>query len=163
MAKMKNHEISKSLKAQGKDIKSSDLVELLKSNGFEAKGPGSNIEDNAIAFILKKFSDTNVAQAPKKAPEKKPITKNNDQVKKADLETKPSVDVVIEPVKNEPTKNESNQSEPKNNTTPSPSTVENRPAKAETNNAKQPSNNYIRPNGTRPNNRSEERRVGKEC
>lgn len=59
MAKMKIHEISKSLKTQGKDIKSADLIALLQANGFEAKSANSNIEDAAIAFLLKHFADNN--------------------------------------------------------------------------------------------------------
>lgn len=57
MAKMKIHEISKSLKAQGTDIKSTDLIKLLNDNGFEAKSPNSSIEDAAIAFLLRKFAN----------------------------------------------------------------------------------------------------------
>lgn len=69
MAKMRIHEISKSLKAQGKNIKSSDLIELLQANGFEAKSPNSNIEDAAIAFLLKTFADNNNGKDA--APDKK--------------------------------------------------------------------------------------------
>ncbi len=61
MAKMKIYEIAKSL-----NIKSGELVKALNDNGFEAKSHNSNIEDDAIGFILKHF-------APKKeaAPEVK--------------------------------------------------------------------------------------------
>ena len=69
MAKMRIHEISKSLKAQGKNIKSSDLIELLQANGFEAKSPNSNIEDAAIAFLLRTFAESNNGKAA--TPDKK--------------------------------------------------------------------------------------------
>ncbi len=78
MAKMKIHEISKSLKAQGTDIKSTDLIKLLNDNGFEAKSPNSSIEDAAIAFLLRKFANPAAnaakADAPKKE-EKKAVRK----------------------------------------------------------------------------------------
>lgn len=51
MAKMKIYEIAKSL-----NTKSSDLVKVLNENGFEVKSHNSNIEDDAIAFILKHFA-----------------------------------------------------------------------------------------------------------
>ena len=63
MAKMKIYEIAKSL-----NIKSGDLVKALNDNGFEVKSHNSNIEDEAIAFILKQF-------APKKEETKKEETK----------------------------------------------------------------------------------------
>ena len=79
MAKMKIHEISKSLQAQGNDIKSADLIKILNENGFEAKSPNSSIEDAAIAFLIKEFSG-----APKKkadADAKKPVEKKAKAVK----------------------------------------------------------------------------------
>ena len=48
MAKMKIFEIARSIQQQDKSIKSGDLVKLLNENGFEVKGPNSNIEDDAI-------------------------------------------------------------------------------------------------------------------
>ncbi|MBE5928450.1 MAG: translation initiation factor IF-2 [Lachnospiraceae bacterium] len=84
MAKMKIHEISKSLQAQGNDIKSADLIKILNENGFEAKSPNSSIEDAAIAFLIKEFSgapkkkaDTDV----KKPEEKKTKEKKTEKVK----------------------------------------------------------------------------------
>ena len=38
------------------DIKSKDLVRFLQENGFEAKSAQSTIEDDAIGFLLKNFS-----------------------------------------------------------------------------------------------------------
>ena len=51
MAKMRIYEIAKSL-----NIKSTELVKTLNDNGFEVKSPQSNIEDEAIAFVLKNFT-----------------------------------------------------------------------------------------------------------
>ena len=51
MAKMRIYEIAKSL-----NIKSTELVKTLNNNGFEVKSPQSNIEDEAIAFVLKNFT-----------------------------------------------------------------------------------------------------------
>lgn len=48
--KMKVYEIAKSLNRPSKD-----LVKALNENGFEVKSHNSNIEDAAIAFILKNF------------------------------------------------------------------------------------------------------------
>ena len=79
MAKMKIHEISKSLKTQGKDIKSADLIALLQANGFEAKSANSNIEDAAIAFLLKHFADNNskAATSEKAVDDKKSSAKES--------------------------------------------------------------------------------------
>ncbi len=55
MAKMKIYEIARSIQNQHKNIKSGDLVKLLNENGFEVKGSNSNIEDDAIAFLMKTF------------------------------------------------------------------------------------------------------------
>ncbi len=51
MAKMRIYEIAKSL-----NMKSTDLVKTLNNNGFGVKSPQSNIEDEAIAFVLKNFT-----------------------------------------------------------------------------------------------------------
>lgn len=55
MAKMKIYEIARSIQQQDKSIKSSDLVALLNENGFEVKGANSNIEDEAIKFLMDYF------------------------------------------------------------------------------------------------------------
>ena len=52
MAKMKIYEIARSIQQQDKNIKSGDLVTLLNENGFEVKGANSNIEDEAIGFLM---------------------------------------------------------------------------------------------------------------
>lgn len=49
--KMKVYEIAKSLNRPSKD-----LVKALNENGFEVKSHNSNIEDAAIAFVLKNFN-----------------------------------------------------------------------------------------------------------
>ena len=69
MAKMKIYEIARSLQSKNKEIKSGDLVKLLNDNGFEVKGANSNIEDDAIAFLLKTFSNTNKSAVPAKKKE----------------------------------------------------------------------------------------------
>jgi len=56
MAKMKIYEIARSMQEKLPDIKSKDLVKFLQENGFEAKSAQSTIEDSAIAFLLKNFS-----------------------------------------------------------------------------------------------------------
>ena len=68
MAKMKIFEIARSIQQQDKSIKSGDLVKLLNENGFEVKGPNSNIEDDAIAFLMKYFMNKKKEKA--EAPEK---------------------------------------------------------------------------------------------
>lgn len=55
MAKMKIYEIARSIQQQDKNIKSGDLVTLLNENGFEVKGANSNIEDEAIGFLMNYF------------------------------------------------------------------------------------------------------------
>ena len=102
MAKMRIHEISKSLKAQGKDIKSSDLISLLQANGFEAKSANSNIEDAAIAFLLRTFAETDKVPSDNKPEEKaksepKKQQKEKAEVKETSKET--SKETVKEPVK----------------------------------------------------------------
>ncbi len=74
MAKMKIYEIARSIQQKEKGIKSSDLVKLLNENGFEVKGANSNIEDAAIAFLMKEF--TNRHKEEEKPAAKKPEEKN---------------------------------------------------------------------------------------
>ncbi|MCI8308282.1 MAG: translation initiation factor IF-2 [Lachnospiraceae bacterium] len=121
MAKMRIHEISKSLKAQGKNIKSSDLIELLRANGFEAKSPNSNIEDAAIAFLLRTFAENNNGKSA--APDKKDSegktavkekaektvitedkTKKTEAEKKTETETVTAAEKKTEPVQVQPDK-----------------------------------------------------------
>ncbi len=87
MAKMKIFEIARSIQQQDKSIKSGDLVKLLNENGFEVKGPNSNIEDDAIAFLMKYFmkKKQEKAEAPEKTEElavgKKPEEKKEEEMK----------------------------------------------------------------------------------
>lgn len=68
MAKMRIFEIARSLQSKNKEIKSGTLVKLLNDNGFDVKGANSNIEDDAIAFLLKTFANPS-ADAPNKKQE----------------------------------------------------------------------------------------------
>lgn len=72
MAKMKICDIARSLQEKYPNLKSKDLIKLLNENGYEAKAANSSIEDEAIGFLLKQFS--NPATAPvgtaKAAPKK---------------------------------------------------------------------------------------------
>ncbi|MCI8410779.1 MAG: translation initiation factor IF-2 [Lachnospiraceae bacterium] len=64
--KMKVYEIAKSLNRPSKD-----LVKALNENGFEVKSHNSNIEDAAIAFILKNFNPLKESEEePKQVKEK---------------------------------------------------------------------------------------------
>ncbi len=99
MAKMKIFEIARSIQQQDKSIKSGDLVKLLNENGFEVTGPNSNIEDDAIAFLMKYFMNKKKekAEAPEKTEEiaaaKKPEEKKEEAVKpeeKKEDEKKPA-------------------------------------------------------------------------
>ncbi|SFR81730.1 translation initiation factor IF-2 [Anaeromicropila populeti] len=73
MAKMRIYEIAKSL-----NMKSTDLVKTLNEHGFEVKSPQSNIEDEAIAFVLKNFVP-NKSEAKENQAEP-PVLKNRDIV-----------------------------------------------------------------------------------
>ena len=84
MAKMKIFEIAKSIQQQDKSIKSSDLIKLLNENGFEAKGPNSNIEDDAIAFLMRYFMQKKAAKPTEPAAEEKPTEKKPEEKKKTE-------------------------------------------------------------------------------
>lgn len=75
--KMRIFEIARSIQQQDKSIKSGDLVKLLNENGFDVKGPNSNIEDDAIAFLMKHFMKKKTAKPEegkkKEAVEEKPV------------------------------------------------------------------------------------------
>ncbi len=77
MAKMKIFEIARSLQSKNKEIKSATLVKLLNDNGFEVKGPNSNIEDDAIAFLLKTFANQATASPNTKEKAEKNEQKRN--------------------------------------------------------------------------------------
>ena len=89
MAKMKIFEIARSMQHQDKDIKSGDLVKFLNDNGFEVKGANSNIEDDAIAFLMKNFMKNKAAS---KQEEKKPEEPKVEQPKVEKVEEKKPVE-----------------------------------------------------------------------
>lgn len=81
MAKMKIFEIARSIQQQDKSIKSGDLVKLLNENGFDVKGANSNIEDDAIAFLMKYFSNRKTGgETTAKAPAEKLEKKTEEKV-----------------------------------------------------------------------------------
>ena len=82
MAKMKIYEIARSMQQQDKNIKSSDLVKLLNDNGFEVKGANSNIEDDAIAFLMKNFMKKKAEK-----PEKQEAKANEKMAPETEKET----------------------------------------------------------------------------
>ena len=119
MAKMKIFEIARSMQHQDKNIKSGDLIKFLNDNGFDVKGPNSNIEDDAIAFLMKGFSKKQVtaektekeekaktisepvSKITEKAPEKKEKPEKKEEPKKKEAPEKKE-----EPKKNQPEKEE---------------------------------------------------------
>ncbi len=96
MAKMRIYEIARSMQHQDKNIKSGDLVKFLNENGFEVKGSNSNIEDDAIAFLMKNFMKKQAQEKEKTEPkieeekkiETKVETKAEEQKKPTKAETK---------------------------------------------------------------------------
>ena len=91
MAKMKIYEIARSIQQQDKNIKSGDLVTLLNENGFEVKGANSNIEDEAIGFLMNYFKKK---KATAKAEPKEEV--------KAPVKEEPKVEKKVEEKKEEP-------------------------------------------------------------
>ncbi len=86
MARMKIYEIAKSL-----NTKSSDLIKVLADNGFEAKSHNSNIEDDAIAFILKTFAkkpaqEVKATEVEKVETVEKPVEKVNEKLVEKQVE-----------------------------------------------------------------------------
>ena len=91
MAKMKIYEIARSMQQQDKNIKSSDLVKLLNDNGFEVKGANSNIEDDAIAFLMKNFMKKK-AEKPKPDKTEKPKAEPKKEAEEGTEEGSPEED-----------------------------------------------------------------------
>ena len=124
MAKMKIFEIARSMQHQDKNIKSGDLIKFLNDNGFDVKGPNSNIEDDAIAFLMKGFSKKQVtaektekeekaktisepvSKTTEKAPEKKEEPKKKEEPEKTQPEKEEKKEPVKEPVKENKEKKE---------------------------------------------------------
>ena len=82
MAKMKIYEIARSIQQQDKNIKSGDLVTLLNENGFEVKGANSNIEDEAIGFLMNYFKKKKAAAKAEPKEEVKAPVKEEPKVEK---------------------------------------------------------------------------------
>lgn len=92
MAKMKIYEIARSIQQQDKNIKSGDLVTLLNENGFEVKGANSNIEDEAIGFLMNYFKKKKAAAKAEPKEEVKAPVKEEPKVEKKEepkVEKKP--------------------------------------------------------------------------
>ena len=90
MAKMKIFEIARSLQSKNKEIKSGDLVKLLNDNGFEVKGANSNIEDAAIAFLLKTFNNKATETPKKETPAEKEKSEEKKNGQKQEEAAKPA-------------------------------------------------------------------------
>ena len=120
MAKMKIFEIARSMQHQDKNIKSGDLIKFLNDNGFDVKGPNSNIEDDAIAFLMKGFSKKQVTAEKTEKEEKaktvsEPVSKTTEKAPEKKEEPKknqPEKEEKKEPVK-EPVKENKEMTEEK--------------------------------------------------
>ena len=99
MAKMKIYEIARSIQQQDKNIKSGDLVTLLNENGFEVKGANSNIEDEAIGFLMNYFKNKKAAAKAEPREEVKTPVKEEPKVEKKE---EPKVEKKMEEKKEEP-------------------------------------------------------------
>ena len=169
MAKMKIFEIARSIQQQDKSIKSGDLVKLLNENGFEVKGANSNIEDDAIRFLMTYFSKKKAD--PK--PEVKEETKAQPEVKQEKKEV-PEAKAEPKPEPKPESKPES-KAEPKPEKKESPEKKEEKAKPASTKvsgdkPARQPAQKPAgqdrgdrdrRPNGGRPDNRNNNGGQGK--
>ena len=98
MAKMKIFEIARSIQQQDKNIKSGDLVTLLNENGFEVKGANSNIEDEAIGFLMNYFKKKKAAAKAEPKEEVKAQVKEEPKVEKKE---EPKVEKKVEEKKEE--------------------------------------------------------------
>ena len=98
MAKMKIFEIARSIQQQDKNIKSGDLVTLLNENGFEVKGANSNIEDEAIGFLMNYFKKKKAAAKAEPKEEVKAPVKEEPKVEKKE---EPKVEKKVEDKKEE--------------------------------------------------------------
>ena len=98
MAKMKIFEIARSIQQQDKNIKSGDLVTLLNETGFEVKGANSNIEDEAIGFLMNYFKKKKAAAKAEPKEEVKAPVKEEPKVEKKE---EPKVEKKVEEKKEE--------------------------------------------------------------
>ena len=76
-----------------KNIKSGDLVTLLNENGFEVKGANSNIEDEAIGFLMNYFKKKKAAAKAEPKEEVKAPVKEEPKVEKKE---EPKVEKKVE-------------------------------------------------------------------
>ncbi len=109
MAKMKIYDIARSLQEKFPDLKSKDLVELLKENGFEAKSAQSSIEDEAIGFLLNYFKKKSAKPAakPEKPVKKEKLVAKKEATQKKEKEQPEKQEAVVENTKEETKKQES--------------------------------------------------------
>ena len=98
MAKMKIYEIARSIQQQDKNIKSGDLVTLLNENGFEVKGANSNIEDEAIGFLMNYFKKKKAAAKAEPKEEVKAPVKEEPKVEKKEEPKDEKVDQRFEDI-----------------------------------------------------------------
>ena len=115
MAKMKIYEIARSMQEKLPDIKSKDLVKFLQENGFEAKSAQSTIEDNAIAFLLKNFSQLAAKQESKPVKADQPAKTDKQGSSKKSKPAKEAPGKTVNPqeaVKEEPVNTETGVEKP---------------------------------------------------
>ena len=115
MAKMKIYEIARSMQEKLPDIKSKDLVKFLQENGFEAKSAQSTIEDNAIAFLLKNFSQLAAKQESKPVKADQPAKTDKQGSSKKGKPAKEAPGKTVNPqeaVKEEPVNTETGVEKP---------------------------------------------------
>lgn len=159
MAKMKIYEIARSMQQQDKNIKSGDLVKFLNDNGFEVKGANSNIEDDAIAYLMKNFMQAKAAEEKKavQKPETKPETKK--ETKQEEKPAEKSVEEKVPEKKEEVKKEPAKEKKAEENVSKNEPKKEERPAKKNNRTDRRPGrdNNGNRGdnNGNRGNNRND--------
>ena len=112
MAKMKIYEIARSIQQQDKNIKSGDLVTLLNENGFEVKGANSNIEDEAIGFLMNYFKKKKAAAKAEPKEEVKTPVKEEPKVEKKVEEKKEEPKVEKKPEEKKPEEKKPEEKKP---------------------------------------------------
>lgn len=112
MAKMKIYEIARSIQQQDKNIKSGDLVTLLNENGFEVKGANSNIEDEAIGFLMNYFKKKKAAAKAEPKEEVKTPVKEEPKVEKKMEEKKEEPKVEKKPEEKKPEEKKPEEKKP---------------------------------------------------
>ena len=148
MAKMKIYEIARSIQQQDKNIKSGDLVTLLNENGFEVKGANSNIEDEAIGFLMNYFKKKKAAAKAEPKEEVKAPVKEEPKVEKKE---EPKVEKKMEEKKEEPkVEKKPEEKKPEEKKPEEKKTVETKPEEKQVSSQKpqQPkkNDNYRKPN-----------------